>query len=88
MGLFDLFKKKDKFVQTPKADATSSVDNYIHTIRSELIRDKIISNHGTYYEFDYDYVVNSPSTAVSTLYYGNKSGKEMWKRYEVRNLLY
>ena len=66
---------------------TASVDNYIHTIRNELISNNIISRRRNYYEFNKDYVFASPSTAASTIYYGNKNGNIMWKPYDLSKLI-
>lgn len=98
-----VFDKKNKFVANAniinnqftiihkgsKASikCTSSVDNYIHTIRQELINNNIIRRYNNYYQFEKDYVFSSPSTAASTIYYGNKNGKLMWKPYDLSKLI-
>ena len=71
---------------TSSIEETNSITKWIGVLRRRLIDDLILKENNEVYEFQQDYIFNSPSAAAATILGRNTNGWTKWKDKDGKTL--
>ena len=67
-------------------EETNTIQQYMSTLRKDLLAQRVIVDKGQHYEFIQDQVFNSPSSAAGVILGAAANGRIMWKNKDGKTL--